>query len=525
MRMLELLTSQPFLAEPRAFRHALNIVTRKGIDPSVIPEGLAFKQGRKKDRDDPSTLDKRDGLAVISVHGPIFRHANLMTELCGGATTEQLALDLGSALSDKSVKAIVLDINSPGGEATGIQELAATIRAATKAKPVVAYVGGSGASAAYWIASAASEIVIDPTAMLGSIGVVVGYTDTSAQDEALGLKSIEIVSSQSPRKRLDPMTDEGRDDLQTLVDDMASVFVSSVANYRGVSQSKVLSDFGQGGVLVGKKAVKAGLADRLGSLEGVISELSAGTWRRPSRASQAQPAKADAGQPQPKSSGDKPMSWNPVYKFWKALGQPENFDASGIVTSEEQSDAGDTAVVQKIKTLPEPIRSNLLQGHMNAAASEPLKPLASDNELKAEIAQLRQALEAQKAETAASAETARLASLATSAKTFAATQVTDRRAYPAEATAIEKAYLQAADDDHRSPLADGSRVATLQATFAARPQHNLTSEAITGGSLPKDSAVLNSEHPNRTLEECKKDNEEWLSKRNAAIQATKTQAN
>jgi len=481
--MLELLTTRPFLAEPRAFRDALNIVTRKGIDPSVIPEGLAFKQGRKKDRDDPSTLDKREGIGVISIHGPIFRHANLMTELCGGATTSQLALDLGSALSDRSIRAIVLDIDSPGGEATGIQELAAAVRAGTKSKPIVAYVGGSGASAAYWIASAASEVVIDPTAMLGSIGVVVGYTDTSAQDEAIGLKSIEVVSSQSPRKRLDPMTDEGRGELQTIVDDLAAVFVAKVADNRGVPQSKVLSDFGQGGVLVGKKAVRAGLADRIGSLEGVIGELSAGTWRRPTRSASAQPASAEAGQPQPKSSGDAPMSWKDAFSFWKASGEPENFDASGIVADSENHAAATAGSAAQI-----------IQ-----ATAEPLKPLASDNELRAEIAQLRQALETQQAEAAAKAETSRLANLGTAARTFAASLVTDRRAFPAESAAIERAYLQAADDDHRSPLADGSRVATLQAAYSARPQHSLTSEAITGGALPKDSAVLDSEHPDDDL--------------------------
>ncbi|KEZ65412.1 hypothetical protein C5I_0136090, partial [Pseudomonas syringae pv. syringae FF5] len=110
----------------------------------------------------------RNGVAIIPVVGPVFRYANLFTEISGATSTQVLATDLQSALDDPSIKSIILNIDSPGGVAAGINELADQIHAGRARKRIVAYVGGTGASAAYWLASAASEIVIDETALLGS---------------------------------------------------------------------------------------------------------------------------------------------------------------------------------------------------------------------------------------------------------------------------------------------------------------------------------------------------------------------
>jgi hypothetical protein len=103
--------------------------------------------------------------------------------------------------------------------------------------------------------------------------VVMTYVDTTARDEKAGIRKIEIVSSQSPKKRPDPATEEGRAQVQEMLDDLAAVFIEDVARFRAVSEETVLSDFGRGGVLVGARAVTAGLADGLGSFEGVLAEL------------------------------------------------------------------------------------------------------------------------------------------------------------------------------------------------------------------------------------------------------------
>ena len=261
-----LAASRPWLIQRESLETILAVAQRYGD-----PEALQARQG--KPLDNTRTVTMRDGVAVIPVTGPIFRYANLFTDISGATSTAMLARDITAALDNSYVRAIVLDMNTPGGEATGINELGNLIRAGRAIKPIKAYGGGTMASAGYWLGSAADEIIIDETAMLGSIGVVMSYMDTTERDAKSGVRAVEIVSTQSPDKRIDPTTDDGRAKVQAIVDALGDTFVAAVAANRAVSVDKVLSDFGRGGVLVGAAAVKAGMADRLGSLEAVIAEL------------------------------------------------------------------------------------------------------------------------------------------------------------------------------------------------------------------------------------------------------------
>lgn len=217
----------------------------------------------------------RDGVANIPITGPLYHYANELHDVCGCASYESLARELGAAVNASDVHHIVPVIDSPGGELAGCSELADLISATRAVKPVTAFVTDLGCSAAYWLASAAGEVVIARTARVGSIGVVSTYRGKRGGSTG----TIEIVSSQSPRKRLDVETDEGRAAAQATVDELAAVFVESVARQRSVSVDKVLAEFGQGDVFVGARAVAAGLADRTGTLEGLLAELAA---RRPS---------------------------------------------------------------------------------------------------------------------------------------------------------------------------------------------------------------------------------------------------
>ncbi|MGE4408136.1 S49 family peptidase [Pseudomonas sp.] len=268
-------SGMPWVIQQESLETILAVAQRMGD-----PEALQTRMGRPLDN--ARKVSMRDGVAVVPVTGPIFRYANLLTEISGATSTQVLANDIQAALDNRYVRGIVLDINSPGGEAAGINELSKLIHASRGIKPIRAYAGGSMASGALWLGSAAEEIIVDDTALLGSLGVVMSYLDTSARDAKSDVRRVEIVSSQSPDKRLDPASDEGRAKVQAMVDAMADVFVSAVAQYRGISVEKVLADFGRGGVLVGAAAVKAGMADRIGSLESVIAEL-AGSASIPKR--------------------------------------------------------------------------------------------------------------------------------------------------------------------------------------------------------------------------------------------------
>ncbi|SFN69308.1 Peptidase family S49 [Nitrosospira briensis] len=236
----------------------------------------------------PSRKRVEGGVAIIEIAGPITPRASILSMLFGGTDLQTIQYELDSALADSSVKKIMLNIDSPGGAVAGISEMGDRIYASRSVKPIEAFVSGMGASAAYWLAAATSRIVVSDTAMVGSIGVVGTVVDDRVRQGMEGIIFHEIVSSTAPKKRPDPSTQEGRAVLQDGIDSLASVFTAKVATYRGVSENKVISDFGQGGVLIGIAAVRAGMADRIGTFESVVGSPGAVPV----------PAVAATGQPQ-----------------------------------------------------------------------------------------------------------------------------------------------------------------------------------------------------------------------------------
>lgn len=201
--------------------------------------------------------------ALLPIRGIILPYTGAWASLWGGTCLDQLTDDFCKARDNPDVQTIVLAIDSPGGMITGVHAFSQLVFATRNIKPIMAVVSGLAASAAYWIAAAASQVWVDPTASVGSIGVMATYQDTAERDKKSGIQTLEIISSQSPYKRLDMTTESGRGQLQQHVDALAEVFVAAVAQYRSVPIDTVLSDFGQGGLVVGKAAVAQGLADQV----------------------------------------------------------------------------------------------------------------------------------------------------------------------------------------------------------------------------------------------------------------------
>lgn len=262
-KAFEFATTLCWAIEPSYLTMLLAIANREGAGP----EAVAARIGRPLEN--APKVQIRDGVAVVPVHGPIFRRASMFTEVSGATSVAMLARDFRAALDAPEVSAIVLDIDSPGGEANGINEFAAMVREARGKKPVCAYVGGMAASAAYWIACAADEIVADDTAEVGSIGCVMAVT----APDATSSRQVEIVSSVSPNKRPNVATKAGHALYQKRCDDAAAIFVENVARNRNVSVETVLEKFGKGGVLIAREAIAAGMIDNLGSLEGTIARF------------------------------------------------------------------------------------------------------------------------------------------------------------------------------------------------------------------------------------------------------------
>lgn len=260
-RLIKFAQDQLWAILPESLEQIMTIANRQHEGDL---EAVAARLGRPLDN--TRTVTVRDGTAIIPVHGPIFRYADFFTAISGGATIEQLALDLTEADENPQIDQIILDLDTPGGMVAGVSEFAKMVRD-TKT-PVIAYVSNQAASAGYWIASAADEIVLTDTGMVGSIGVVSKFNTSKDKD------TLEIVSSQSPYKRPDINTETGRAHVQSSIDMLADIFIETVANNRGASIDTVLNDFGQGGMLIGELAVQAGMADSVGTLESLIGRES-----------------------------------------------------------------------------------------------------------------------------------------------------------------------------------------------------------------------------------------------------------
>lgn len=253
--------------EERALGSLLDVAARQNL---VSPAALEAYRAKSLAHSEAATV--RDGVAIINAIGPMFKRANLFTAVSGATSYDVMMRDFRTALDSPKVKAILFNVDSPGGEAGGVNELAEAVFGGRGRKPIGAYVGGYAASAGYWITSAADpgRVVVDPTAILGSIGIQIAFT---VPGDKAGEKRFRFVSSQSPLKNADPGTEQGARGIQSTIDAMARVFVDAVARNRGVTVDTVLSKFGRGGTFVGQGAVKAGLADRIGSFESVLAEL------------------------------------------------------------------------------------------------------------------------------------------------------------------------------------------------------------------------------------------------------------
>jgi HK97 family phage major capsid protein len=227
-----------------------------------------------------ATPQSGGAVAVIPIYGSISQRMDLMSEMSGGTSTESVGAQFDAAMANASVGTIVLDIDSPGGSVSGVPELAAKIAAARgQGKRIVAVANSLMASAAYWIGSAADEIVASPSADVGSIGVYQAHLDASAHLEAEGLK-YTLISAGKHKVEGNPyeaLSDEARESMQASVDEWYGAFVNAVASHRGVSVKDVRSGYGEGRVLTAKAAKAAGMVDRIATLDDVIGEATRGT--------------------------------------------------------------------------------------------------------------------------------------------------------------------------------------------------------------------------------------------------------
>ncbi len=205
------------------------------------------------------------------------QRANMLDAISGpgGVSTERVSALLRQAVADPNVRAILLEVDSPGGSTYGVQELADEIHRARDRKPVVAQVNSLAASAAYWVASAASEVVMTPGGDVGSIGVYGMHSDLSAAMEKAGIRKTFVSAGEFKTEGhpYAPLTDEARAYAQRRVNEAYATFVGSVARGRGVASARVRAEFGQGRTVGAREAVRLGMVDRVGTMPETLRRM------------------------------------------------------------------------------------------------------------------------------------------------------------------------------------------------------------------------------------------------------------
>lgn len=219
-------------------------------------------------------------VAVLPLSGVIAHRASAFESVSAprGTAVETFQRAFREVMNDPEVGSVLIQINSPGGSVDGVPELAAEIRRARGQKPIVALADTMAASAAYWIASAADEIVVAPSGQVGSIGVYAAHRDMSGAYEQEGIK-VSLISAgkfKTEGNPFEPLTEEARADWQATVDRFYGMFVDAVAKGRGVKAADVRSGFGEGRMVFGQDAVDAGMADAVGTFDETIARMQKG---------------------------------------------------------------------------------------------------------------------------------------------------------------------------------------------------------------------------------------------------------
>jgi signal peptide peptidase SppA len=270
----------PLLIHPRKLEVILSVVgPRMGM---VVPETSA----QLAQTPPPERVMRTDlqvpNIAVISILGTLVRRTGAMDAASGLTSYASISSQINAAINDPNVDAVLLDIDSPGGEAGGAFDLADEIVSARSTKPIWAVANDDAFSAAYAIACSAERIYLTRTGGVGSIGVIALHVDQTQRDALDGYRYTAIYAGDrkndlSPHL---PLSNEASTALQTEVDRLYEMFVSTVATNRGLDAQAVRDT--QAGLFYAGDAIEAGFADAIGTADDAIRALALEVQQRKS---------------------------------------------------------------------------------------------------------------------------------------------------------------------------------------------------------------------------------------------------
>lgn len=224
----------------------------------------------------PSRGRSTSAVAVVPMIGTLTQRGDVINS-ASTRSTDAVAAEVETMANDPGVDGIVLEADGPGGEVFGVPEGAARIRLASARTPVVASVNSMAASATFWLCSAASEIMVTLSGLIGSVGVYSLHVEISKALEAAGERWTFISAGRYKVEGnpAEPLSPEGlaaiQADVNRYYDSGAGSFVGDLARFRGVAVEAVRRGFGEGRLVGAKAAVAEGMADRIGTLNDAIA--------------------------------------------------------------------------------------------------------------------------------------------------------------------------------------------------------------------------------------------------------------
>lgn len=248
---------------------------------AIMPDALdaISVQGFAGEHSEARTVMRMDGdIAVISMRGVLTKESLFITYGAATCGMRGIAETVAMCANDDSVKAILLDIDSPGGTVDGVEELASAIASANGKKAVYAYADGLMASAAYWAGSQARKIAAPASARVGSIGVILAHKDFSGALERAGIKISYLTAGKYKAMGNDaePLSEEARAYLQEGLDGIYGMFLDAVARGRGFGAEDVRHNMADGKIYNGREALRLGLIDAVMSKAEFLAEIKKG---------------------------------------------------------------------------------------------------------------------------------------------------------------------------------------------------------------------------------------------------------
>jgi signal peptide peptidase SppA len=216
-------------------------------------------------------------IAVIPLCGILTPRGSFLSLLFGGGRSGLVGFreQFREAVNSPEVATIVIDVDSPGGLVSLVPETAEEVFAARGTKPILAVANTLCASAAYWIAAQADELIVTPSGEAGSIGVYMVHQDYSGFNARVGVEPQYIKAGRYKTEGNpdEPLGEEGEAQWQAECDELWGMFVEAVAQGRGVSAASVRGGYGEGRSLRAEPALQAGLVDRIAPMEDVMAGL------------------------------------------------------------------------------------------------------------------------------------------------------------------------------------------------------------------------------------------------------------